>query len=628
MVKGWGKAATPLLPTAIRANTKSMLIPANALVGTGLPYGTTYSQLDSSIWDTIEVLTDVLEDDIRSVFKNELANVLKNNIFDEEVLFNKEVVGMPLEYRTRTLISKRYHDLSSLSDVTYGELLRIKNFGKLSLLELSCVLEAYLTNSYFDDGIIHDSDLATSLRECILSVYEEGTYQVDSLLDRYGWRSEPPKTLQEIGNKYNVTRERIRQIQDKFEKRMSELNPNIPLLQSAINEIHKASPILAKDAIALLRKKNYSHTPIHPGGILNACHLFDVDCKDLLLKKVKNEQVVFTREFSVARKLILSKAKKSTSYHGAFNVEDLATRLENENIANIETPNLVNILKLSNDIVFLNREWFYNASANRNRIYNVGKKIFSIADAVKVESLRAAVRDAFRQRSIQIVPPRNVVAEMFRKNGNFTVAGDTIVIKQKYDPKKELAKIEHAYYELFKSQDYRAMRRREILDVVENDGFNEYTSSLYLSWSPIINRVAIDIYCIRGKEVTSGEVQVAIEQRGTKDKVFYSFGWTEDRMPYLTFKMNAPSIRYGLLNIPSKAERFIKPNTYQILHSTGEVVDNFNIAGDPLVMFGLRKAFTVMGVDEGDYLVVKFNTFMKTVNFEVGNRDLLDEYGI
>ncbi len=628
MVKGWGKIATPLLPAAIRVSAESVLIPESVLVDTGLPYGTTYAQLDSSVWDTLEVLTEDLKNDIRSFFKIRFADIKNKNVVDEEIVFNKKIVGMPLEYRTRTGISKNYPDLSSLSNITYGELSWIPNIGILSLLEFSCVLEAYFADPNFEEGIIHEFDLAASLRECILTVYAEGGYQVDSLLDRYGWGTEAPKTLQGIGDKHNVTRERIRQIQSKFEKRMSELNPNIPLLQPAVNELFKASPIFANDAISLLKDKNYSREALHPGGILNACKLFEIDRKGLFLKKFKNKRVVVTSEFNLASKIIFSKAKKLTSYYGVFNVVDLATRLEGVNVHNFETPNLVNILKLSDDFVFLDEEWFYNASANRNRIYNVAKKIFSIADVVKVASLREAVRDAYRQRGIQIVPPRHVVANLFQKNVNFTVSGDTIAIKSKYKPKKQLTKIEYAYYELFKRQNFRAMRRREILDVVEGDGFNEYTSSSYLGWSPIISRVAIDIYCIRGKEAASSEVQVALEKRRSKDKVFYSFGWTDDRQPYLIYKMNAPSLRYGLLNIPSKAARYIKPGKYSILHSTGEIVDIFNISGDPLVMFGLRKAFTVLGVDEGDCLVIKYNTSLKTVTFEVGNVDLIDEYGV
>jgi Sigma-70, region 4/Bacterial RNA polymerase, alpha chain C terminal domain len=100
-------------------------------------------------------------------------------------------------------------------------LLRLPNFGRKSLRDLYDALLAALNEGPFDiERKIAQSSLDTLIADVERSLTGLDKRERDILLARMGLRR-AAETLQEIGDRYNVTRERIRQIESKTIDKMS-----------------------------------------------------------------------------------------------------------------------------------------------------------------------------------------------------------------------------------------------------------------------------------------------------------------------------------------------------------------------------------------------------------------------
>ena len=123
-------------------------------------------------------------------------------------------VFRPLPYRDL----RRPRDLLSYDG---GELLKLQNFGRKSLRDLYDALLGALSEGPFDAEIMTTAASLDSLLEDFdRSLSGLDDRERDVLLARMGLRR-PVETLQEIGDRYHVTRERIRQIEARAVEKIS-----------------------------------------------------------------------------------------------------------------------------------------------------------------------------------------------------------------------------------------------------------------------------------------------------------------------------------------------------------------------------------------------------------------------
>lgn len=77
----------------------------------------------------------------------------------------------------------------------------------------------------YQDIPIEDIIMYKNLKEDLKKALETLNSKEKEVLElRFGLNGKEPSTLESIGNKYNLTRERIRQIENKALKRISRLN--------------------------------------------------------------------------------------------------------------------------------------------------------------------------------------------------------------------------------------------------------------------------------------------------------------------------------------------------------------------------------------------------------------------
>ena len=84
-------------------------------------------------------------------------------------------------------------------------------------------------------------------------------------MDRFGWNGTEAITLEEAGSRLGITRERVRQLQERVTNRLKEISFAVymPALDDALQLLRDKCPISVGDASALLRTSGLSTVSFH-----------------------------------------------------------------------------------------------------------------------------------------------------------------------------------------------------------------------------------------------------------------------------------------------------------------------------------------------------------------------------
>lgn len=183
------------------------------------------------------------EELVNTFQKNEVGGAGQSDARGKVGVPDRMMSSIDWSVRTSNVFERnRIEKLSDLVGWGEGELLALSGFGRKSLSEVESVLAGLglaLTASASGDVIFEDSGLmGCAPKELPLlgnSFYEDinnaiaraGDQRALSIIEmRLGARGEPA-TLEELGNKLSLTRERVRQIEARAWKRAMSQNPNI-----------------------------------------------------------------------------------------------------------------------------------------------------------------------------------------------------------------------------------------------------------------------------------------------------------------------------------------------------------------------------------------------------------------
>jgi len=297
--------------------------------------------------------------------------------------------------------------------------------------ELRQRLEAKIEN--LEDELLHHlSSLAGSKRDTqIVSEY-------------FGWDGQGIKTLETIGRQFGITRERVRQICGKFEKKFYRSRRrktiHLPFFDSALQFVIEHLPSSADELESELANQGISGGNFRLEGIITAAKLLGREPPFRIVKLQKNRFVVLPKGVK-ALKLILKFAKKSVEHWGVATVSDVAAQVTQTINQAIDNGLVLSVLPSFNDLNWLDdsKEWFWLSSPlrKRNSLLNRTKKILSVAHSIDVSELRSGISRCSRMEGF--APPRRVLFELCRKVPWCQVKGTTIVADPPFDWENILA---------------------------------------------------------------------------------------------------------------------------------------------------------------------------------------------
>ena len=175
--------------------------------------------------------------------------------------------------------------------------------------------------------------LEGQLSEFLRSLSRLEGERLQTMVDRFGWGGAPPITLEQAGERLNITRERVRQLQERVCNRLRAILFPVfmPALDEALRALVEASPIAIDAANTLLTQKGISGVKFHAESVIGAT----LACgrrPPIELQTVRKKTIVVAAQIQSAD-AILRTAYRQAHASGASNVGEVVAEMAANKIA-------------------------------------------------------------------------------------------------------------------------------------------------------------------------------------------------------------------------------------------------------------------------------------------------------
>jgi len=348
------------------------------------------------------------------------------------------------------------------------------------------------------------ADKLKSRLNAVLARVNTGQHTARNLdiIKRYlGFDLPEGQSMQQAGQPYNLTRESVRQIMNRFTEGLLEISPQIPGLDAALDEVLRHMPASADVIIKSLAQKGLVEDDTSIDLIIQSAKHFHN--RQDLPSLVKIGETVFVLSPEDAKKGIhkevISLANKRISRNGAVSIDELADTLEGvRHDARYDFASAVmGALPTS---LWINDGWIYYGSNGRNCLRRRLKKIFFMMDEVPLEKLRSGLE---RSLNGSETLPRTVLIDMLKVDPVFDINNDIVTCRESLASEKSLLrKFEREIVERISEMEDHKIREKQLEDKLVNSDKDKYSFSMALSQSPLIYRVERGVYSLVGKPRT------------------------------------------------------------------------------------------------------------------------------
>lgn len=429
----------------------------------------------------------------------------------------------------------------------------------------------------------------------------------------YGFNEAGPKTLEFTGQQYGLTRERVRQIAARAERKIQAMWRPLQCLEKAkVLITSKIGPLFKnEDFFQVAKGEGISKIKFNIEGVLRA---LDILGEKHSITKVRIGQVdIFgTAEEVTVPKRLLAALRKDTSSNGCTNVQRLALLIGME----LEDAGRVReLLALFQEVFWLDDEltWLLSSRPPRNRLVNVASRIFSVASSVEMNELRAALR---RHVRINYVPPPEALGNLLQHYEIAEVA-DGFAFGRSDLEKIELGINDQGFVYAFEALGSPATREQLEDFCIDELGMNINSFYVYLSYSPLVTKLATGVFALVGQDVAPGAISQLKDE--IKDGRFDdSHGWSKVGTLWWHFQVDRPTAKAGTRSIPTFVFN-LTSGDWEVKSVDGLRLGKARIENG--FMSGFRSPFAALGVVNKDFLQFDFdissrNVFVRIVGDE------------
>lgn len=468
--------------------------------------------------------------------------------------------------------------------------------------------------------------LDLAMREYVAALSGFKDLRLDAVLARLGLDGKPPRTLQEAADMVNLSRERVRQIQTRLMERLPSHRVLMPALDLALEHVAAAAPATDEDVTALLQSEGITKGPFQPASLLAAARFCARSQTFELERTPRGDRVVTSPMLASAALITLAASRQSDSY-GASNLAELVSALEDQELA-ISEEQARQVLELYSDAEFLTPDWFWmpNRRPDRNRLYNVSRRILSVASPLDVSTIRDGAKRVYRFREVALIPPRSVMTAFYRSHPAFAVDDDSRIRPvQPLDYRSELGKTEQIFVDVLRSAATGVLDRASFQDGCEARGMNTNTFSVYSTYSPVVEHLGTDIWALRGIQVSPAAVD-ALQQANAarpRERVIEDYGWNEDGALWVAARVPR---RLGsvVIGIPSSIAHYVAERRFPARADDGSEAGTIAVS-DGGTSWGYGPFLRRRGADEGDTLSIQFDLAAGEAVLKLGDPHHLDD---
>lgn len=344
---------------------------------------------------------------------------------------------------------------------------------------------------------------------------------------RYGVVGEGETTLQAIGTRYGVSRERIRQVVDKMVERAVYFEEPTPLLDSLAQQLPPLLPQTVAQLDLSLRSELGESLSLHslerfareilgrsivamtenPAGMTQAWGVVAVDAR--------THDAAATR---AVREVALGMIRST----GAAQIHFVAGAASAAIQRGLTPEEAARLCSFADGFEWLAMEdgWFWLGPLRENRLLTVARKVLAVAKRrVDVDDIHSAMarsrRDAFepgKHRPYAIDAPHAVVvAALKRVPWIKTIQHDDFQLREQIEPTSLLSETEVALYNLLMAKGGVAARFTINQELFDSEHYRLSFISLQtaLDCSPILCRVGWGMFALRGVALAPEALTIA-----------------------------------------------------------------------------------------------------------------------
>lgn len=458
--------------------------------------------------------------------------------------------------------------------------------------------------------------------------------RLEALAARFGWTGKQPATLEECAQMLGLTRERIRQLQQRIVKRIPDHPVYMPRLDQALELLEEHAPMTADKASHLLLEGGVVSRKFHPQAIIGTAGWLHRDTT-LSIHRTPGGEVLTCEPNTRKVQLIPRLARKLAGQSGTSSIYQVLDALEDAGFE-AEEQLVRRILMNIRELEFLDEDWFWatDVKDSRNRLVNATRRILSAVSPQTLLSIRDGIRRHYRWRTKShtryhalTVPPLAILKDFYDSHQLFTVEEALVHSTELLDYRQELGDTERVLVEVIRSSPAGILDRLSFAERCLAKGMNENTFNIYTTYSVILEHLDLDIWKLRGTRVDSAAVAALRSRIHTKPKQrrVLQYGWSSDgnlwiaaRIPKLASSM--------ILGCPSPIQRYLIGQEFIGLTKEGHHKCGVITINDKGMSYGYTPFIRRYGLDENDVLLAEFDLNTQTVTLGIAGDELIYEY--
>ena len=425
--------------------------------------------------------------------------------------------------------------------------------------------------------------------------------------------------MKEAAEIAGVSRERIRQVQKSLEETLQKVT-YVPALDRAIETLDQAADTFEQDASFLLRREEIVLDSFLPAGVVSAAKMLNRACRF----EVGSDKISVRLPGDTKAKIFKQALKSLVNVNHIASVLELQQRAHD--IEGIEPS--IEIIKAFLDrhpsVVWLDDDhsWFWvRQGEGRNRITGQICKMLAVAGALPFETLREGLLRHHRTQNT--ILPRKILIGLCRAAG-FRVHEGLVSANERIEIGEVLGEIERTMVDVLKNHGG-IMHVAGLEDDCLKRGINRHSFWVYLTYSPVLERIAPSVYAFRGARIDPAEVAHLSDKDEPTEPAFQDDGWTKDGAIWLGYRAKRNIISSGVVSVPARVRAMLGNQKSELFTVDGASVGTF-VVNNTGNAWGLTPFISRRGVEEGDSLIISLDTELGIAVVQAGSKDLLLTY--
>ena len=273
----------------------------------------------------------------------------------------------------------------------------------------------------------------------------------------------------------------------------------------------------------------------------------------------ENKQIIDKKNEPLYKKIIENFGERNLNLYGILNVNFVAKKLKTN------PGQILDILKIKQDLSSINETWIYDNDKTRNRLYNLLQKIFNINSTIN----KFQIYDALKRNKRLITPSMDIIVSYCKKELKAEETSEGISVPQEqifknfHNSKRQiLSDIERQIISCFKND--KILSYRPLVNKLLDQGVNEHTANLYTSGNtPILIKVNPGCYSLVGTKLSPGEQDNFYKKnKGKGEKIISDYDHNDNGSIWIGYEINQKNRDKRNFRVQSSIVDVLKGDTF------------------------------------------------------------------